>query len=160
MEYQIAIVGHGHYPDGVVSALKLLAGTTENLHAFNLDEDTTHEEFTETVDKFLTETDHVLVFADMTGGAPHQITARLILDKNKPYQYIISSAPMNLILDLYARCMGALDDDTIDQTLKDSLKEAKGLIQMMPLRNPVIDKLTKVDETAVDNADGGEEEGI
>ncbi|KRO17305.1 PTS sugar transporter subunit IIA [Lacticaseibacillus saniviri] len=154
MNYQIAIVGHGNYPDGVVSALKLLAGSTANLTAFNLNEETTHEKFTQDVSQFLDQNDHVIVFADMTGGAPHQITARLILEKKRPYQYIISSAPVSLILDLYAQCQMGLDDSTIDQTLKDSLSQSKSLIQLMPLHDPVIDSLTEK-IAAEDDDEGG-----
>lgn len=156
MTYQLAIVGHGRYPKGVMSALKLLAGTTDNLHAFNLDENTTHEQFTKDIDTFLDENDDAIVFADMTGGAPHQITARLILDKNKPNQYIISSAPVNLILDLYAQCQaGMVTPEKIDGILKNSLKEAKGLIQLLPLRNPVLDDLAENDNAAPDDAGEG-----
>ena len=37
MNYAMAIVGHGRYPEGVLSALKLLIGTTEGMTAFNLE---------------------------------------------------------------------------------------------------------------------------
>ena len=79
MNYAMAIVGHGRYPEGVLSALKLLIGTTEGMTAFNLDENTTHERFEQCLNDFLKENKHAIIFADMTGGAPHQIVSRLII---------------------------------------------------------------------------------
>ena len=81
MNYAMAIVGHGRYPEGVLSALKLLIGTTEGMTAFNLDENTTHERFEQCLNDFLKENKHAIIFADMTGGAPHQIVSRLIIEK-------------------------------------------------------------------------------
>lgn len=156
MSYKIAVVGHGHYPEGVLSALALLVGTTDGVSAFNLDENTTHTEFKETLNDFLENNEQVIVFADMTGGAPHQITAELLLEKDKPYQYIISSAPMNLILDLYAKALGGLENDDIDNVLAHTLHEAKRLIELMP--NRVAE--SESDTAEVSGTDSDTEEGI
>ena len=59
MNYAMAIVGHGRYPEGVLSALKLLIGTTEGMTAFNLDENTTHERFEQCLNDFLKENKHL-----------------------------------------------------------------------------------------------------
>ena len=134
MNYAMAVVGHGRYPEGVLSALKLLIGTTDGMTAFNLDETTTHEQFEQRLKTFLDENDHALVFADMTGGAPHQIVARLMLEQNRPHQYIISSAPLNLILDLYAKNMGGFDDANVDETLRHTVTLSKELIEILPDR--------------------------
>jgi PTS system N-acetylgalactosamine-specific IIA component len=113
MNYAMAVVGHGRYPEGVLSALKLLIGTTDGMTAFNLDETTTHEQFEQRLKNFLDENDHALVFADMTGGAPHQIVARLMLEQNRPHQYIISS---------------------VDETLRHTVTLSKDLIEILPDR--------------------------
>lgn len=52
MIYSIGIIGHGNYPDGVRSALELLAGTSEYISCFNLNDKTTHEQFKENVSEF------------------------------------------------------------------------------------------------------------
>ncbi|MBW4803746.1 PTS fructose transporter subunit IIA [Loigolactobacillus coryniformis] len=140
MNYNFCILGHGKYPEGILSALKLLAGTADGITIFNLDESTTHEAFQESVDKFLTTTERVVCFADMTGGAPHQTAARLILEKKKQHQYIVSSAPINLILDLYMQCQsGLLTDDTIELNIKKSINQAQALIQVIPTNDELVE---------------------
>ena len=134
MNYEIVIVGHGRYPDGVLSALQLLIGTTEGIKAFNLDEQTTHEKFEKQLTELLSEHERVLVFADMTGGAPHQIVSRLVLEGNRPHQYVISSAPLNLMLDLYAKSLTGFEDDTIEGELQHTLTLSKQLIEILPDR--------------------------
>ena len=68
MNYAMAIVGHGRYPEGVLSALKLLIGTTEGMTAFNLDENTTHERFEQCLNDFLKENKHAIIFCRYDWG--------------------------------------------------------------------------------------------
>ncbi len=83
MIYSIGIIGHGNYPDGVRSALELLAGTSEYISCFNLNDKTTHEQFKENVSEFLDQNENAIIIADMTGGAPFQSIAQIILEENK-----------------------------------------------------------------------------
>lgn len=138
--FNICVVGHGNYPDGMVSALKLLAGTDENIMKFNLNQELTHAQYEEQLSHYLTENDNVIVFADMTGGAPHQIASRLILEKGKGTQYIISSAPLNLMLDILMKVkMELLSVATISADLQHSLAEAKEMMLLLP-EGPVIEQ--------------------
>lgn len=67
--YQVVIIGHGNYPQGVLSAIQLLVGTTEKIKIFNLDSNTTHEIFSKKIKQYIDENEHLIIFADMTGGA-------------------------------------------------------------------------------------------
>jgi PTS system N-acetylgalactosamine-specific IIA component len=154
MNYAMAIVGHGRYPEGVLSALKLLIGTTEGMTAFNLDENTTHERFEQCLNDFLKENKHAIIFADMTGGAPHQIVSRLIIEKNQPHQYIISSAPLNLILDLYAKNMSGFEDNAIEETLRHTVELSKQLIEILPDRMKTNSTKVPIPNAAPDEEDG------
>ncbi len=153
MNYAMAIVGHGRYPEGF-SALKLLIGTTEGMTAFNLDENTTHERFEQCLNDFLKENKHAIIFADMTGGAPHQIVSRLIIEKNQPNQYIISSAPLNLILDLYAKNMSGFEDNAIEETLRHTVELSKQLIEILPDRMKTNSTKVPIPNAAPDEGDG------
>ena len=52
------------------------------------------------------------MLADLTGGAPHQIAARLILESSKLNQYIISGINLALVVDLAMKfCLGEIEDD-------------------------------------------------
>ncbi|MFQ9615303.1 MAG: PTS sugar transporter subunit IIA, partial [Clostridium butyricum] len=84
---KLVIVGHGNFPSGVLSAVSLLVGNNENICAFDLDKNETHEGFEQKIKELLDNNDKVIVVADLTGGAPHQIAARLILESGKMNQY-------------------------------------------------------------------------
>lgn len=133
--YKVMIIGHGDYPQGVFSALKLLVENTSNLIPFNLDESTTHEEFTKTIEEYLGNNDRVIIFADLTGGAPDQIAAQYLLESKKPHQYIVSGCSLNLILDVYVKVLENLvNDDNVEQILSHSIEESKNMINLLPNR--------------------------
>ncbi|MDF0480085.1 PTS fructose transporter subunit IIA [Vagococcus sp. PNs007] len=131
--FNICVVGHGNYPDGMVSALKLLSGTDENITKFNLNQDLTHADYETQLNEYLDNNDEVIVFADMTGGAPHQIASRLIMEKGKRTQYIISSAPLNLLLEIVMKInLQVLNKDNVEAELQRSLVEAKEVMLLLP----------------------------
>lgn len=131
--FKVCIVGHGNFPSGVCSALKLLSGSNENLHYFDLDHQLTHGEYEQQLTDFLKENDEVLIFADMTGGAPHQIATRLLLELGKAHQFILSSVSLNLILDLYMKnSMGVLTTENVSAELNNSMAESKEMLMVMP----------------------------
>lgn len=131
--FKVCIVGHGNFPSGVCSALKLLSGSNENLHYFDLDHQLTHGEYEQQLTDFLKENDEVLIFADMTGGAPHQIATRLLLELEKAHQFILSSVSLNLILDLYMKnSMGVLTTENVSAELNNSMAESKEMLMVMP----------------------------
>lgn len=154
MSFEIAVVGHGDFPNGIASALKLLIGTNEHLTLFNLNEQTTHQKFTENMHKFLEENDDVVVFADMMGGAPHQITAKEILEINKPNQYIVGSAPLSLILDVYSSVQMDLTEKNANQKLIDAVKQTREMIQIMPIHDDNID-CGEIQENMADDEEDG-----
>ncbi|KRN93196.1 hypothetical protein [Pediococcus stilesii] len=133
MKYDVCIVGHGNFPDGVESAMKLLVGCEGDITRFNLDQNTTHDQFHDEVKKYLEEHPNVIVFADMTGGAPYQITAELILDAQRENQYILSSVSMNVVLDVYLKnSMDQLNPDNIVETFEHVIAESNKLTMVTP----------------------------
>mgnify|MGYP004477366865 CR=1 FL=1 len=87
----------------------------------------------------------------MTGGAPHQIATRLLLELGKKNQFILSSVSLNLILDLYMKnSMGILTTDNVSVELSNSMAESKEMLMVMP----------DVSEDKVEDVSVTEEEGI
>ncbi|WP_318764991.1 PTS sugar transporter subunit IIA domain-containing protein [Lactiplantibacillus carotarum] len=152
MNYKLAIIGHGNYPDGVKSALKLFTGDDSTFDVFNLDDKTTHAAFQAELSQYLAKNERVIIMADMTGGAPHQEVAELLLKAGRPYQYIVSSAPLNLILDLYMQDVtGMLTDATVKDVLTHSVQQAAESIRITPTLNTPV---------SVGGHDQVEEDGI
>lgn len=151
MIYSLGIIGHGNYPDGIKSALELLAGATDEISCFNLNNKTTHEQFAKDVAEFLADNENAIIIADMTGGAPFQSIAAQILENQRKNQYIISSLPMNAILDVYLKnSMNQLNPDNIEEQLDHIIKESVNLMQYLP-------NTTQEDSKPEDNNEGSED---
>lgn len=124
--YKLIVVGHGNYPSGVVSAVSLLVGKNDNIIALDLNEKRTHEVFEEELKAILKDNDHAIVLADLTGGAPHQISARLVLESGKLNQYAISGVNLALVVDLVMKCcFDEISDDEMQDTILNSIEECK-----------------------------------
>jgi len=133
MKYSICIVGHGNFPDGVKSAIDILVGDNGDVTCFNLNSEMTHDQFKIKMGQYLTEHQKTIVFADMTGGAPYQIVAQIILESGHPDQYIISSISMNAILDLYLKnSMAQLNANNIEKSIQHVIHESRHLMKLTP----------------------------
>ncbi len=145
--FEICIVGHGNYPSGVCSALKLLSGSNEKVHLFDLDDTLTHERYETELKSYLNKHDQVLIFADMTGGAPHQIATKNIVELGKKSQFIMSSISLNLVLDLYMKnSMGLLTPENIQMELTQSINESKEMLLVMPEFEGVLESCGEISE--------------
>ena len=124
--YKLIIVGHGSFPSGVLSAVSLLVGKNDNITALDLNEERTHEVFEKELQTILKENDHAIVLADLTGGAPHQISARLILESGNLNQYIISGINLALVVDLAMKCcISEVSDEEMQEAIFNSIDECK-----------------------------------
>lgn len=129
---KLVIVGHGNFPSGVLSAVSLLVGNNENICAFNLDKNETHEGFEQKIKELLDNNDKVIVVADLTGGAPHQIAARLILESGKMNQYIISGINLALVVDLAMKCcFSEVEEEELETMLLDSVNDSKETMTLL-----------------------------
>ncbi|MDU1005392.1 MAG: PTS sugar transporter [Clostridium butyricum] len=132
---KLVIVGHGNFPSGVLSAVSLLVGNNENICAFDLDKNETHEGFEQKIKELLDNNDKVIVAADLTGGAPHQIAARLILESGKMNQYIISGINLALVVDLAMKCcFSEVEEEELETMLLDSVNDSKETMTLLSNR--------------------------
>ena len=132
---KLVIVGHGNFPSGVLSAVSLLVGNNENICAFDLDKNETHEGFEQKIKELLDNNDKVIVVADLTGGAPHQIASRLILESGKMNQYIISGINLALVVDLAMKCcFSEVEEEELETMLLDSVNDSKETMTLLSNR--------------------------
>ena len=90
---KILIVGHGEYGSGMKSAIKLLTGVNNNIEAINLNEELTHNAYTMKIQEYVANNKDLIIFADMTGGAPFQIASReILLNEDSENQFVIGGA--------------------------------------------------------------------
>lgn len=79
----IGILGHGGFPEGLRSAVELICGRQENMFAIGLNPEDSPESYAARVqtemDRYGPEA-QFLLFADLKGGTPCNIAARLLSD--------------------------------------------------------------------------------
>ena len=125
---KILIVGHGEYATGMKSAIKLLTGVDENIDAINLNEELTHNDYTMMVQEYVANNKELIVFADMTGGAPFQIASReILLNESSENQFVIGGVSVGCILEVVMNTLVLNSEDD----LKDIINTAVNNIQEM-----------------------------
>lgn len=130
--YKLLIVGHMNFPSGVLSAINLLMGKNENIFSLDLDQSRTHEEFEIELKKLLDDNEKVIVLADLTGGAPHQIASRLILESGKSDQFVISGINLALVLDIAMKfCVSCVEDCDVKEILSKSIEDSRDAIMLL-----------------------------
>ena len=125
---RILIVGHGEYATGMKSAIKLLTGVDENIDAINLNEELTHNDYTMMVQEYVANNKDLIIFADMTGGAPFQIASReILLNEESENQFVIGGVSVGCILEVVMNTLVLNSEDE----LKDIINTAVNNIQEM-----------------------------
>ncbi len=76
----IVITGHGNYATGMKSALELIAGSKDNVLAFNFLKEESEEQFSLKF-KDLDRKNNYLFACDLMGGTPYKVVSRLDLNK-------------------------------------------------------------------------------
>ena len=125
---KILIVGHGEYATGMKSAIKLLTGVNNNIDAIKLNEELTHNDYTMMVQEYVANNKELIVFADMTGGAPFQIASReILLNEESENQFVIGGVSVGCILEVVMNTLVLNSEDE----LKDIINTAVNNIQEM-----------------------------
>lgn len=129
---KILIVGHGEYASGIKSTIKLLTGVDEGIDAINLNEELEHSEFTSIVNSYVNDHDELIIFADITGGAPFQITSReVLLNEGSDEQYVVGGVSVGCILDIVMKTLVVETDEDIRKLIGDSLEGIKDMATVM-----------------------------
>ena len=75
----IIVTGHGTFPEGILSAVSLVAGKPDNTQAVNFEMGQSSEDLKDSMAKAMEslEGDEVLILADWVGGTPFNTAAAL-----------------------------------------------------------------------------------
>ena len=76
----IVLTGHGNYATGIKSALELIAGSKDNVLAFDFLKEESEEQFSLKF-KDLDRKNNYLFACDLMGGTPYKVVSRLDLNK-------------------------------------------------------------------------------
>lgn len=96
----IIVTGHGNFATGVLSAAKLIAGTSEKLIGIDFTENDTVETLEVKIQKGIEElgTNEILVLADLAGGSPFKVSATIGVNSDKNIG-VLSGANLGMIIE-------------------------------------------------------------
>lgn len=119
---KVLLVGHGEYPTGIKSVVKLLTGVEENIEAINLNQDLSHDDFAMKVKDYVENNDDLIVFADITGGAPFQITSReILLNTKSENQYVVGGVSVACILEIIMNTLVLENNENIREVIEEAI---------------------------------------
>ena len=135
---RILIVGHGEYATGMKSAIKLLTGVDENIDAINLNDELTHDEFTTMVKEYVSNNEELVIFADMTGGAPFQIASReVLLNETSDNQFVIGGVSVGCILEVVMNTLVLNLEDELKDTIDTAINNIADMTTVVSRKNLV-----------------------
>lgn len=112
----LIVTGHGIFPTGILSSLKLIAGEQEKVIGVDFKEGQSSEILRENIEKAVNDIncDEILVLADLAGGSPFNVSA--LISENKTDKKIKVIAGMNLPMLLEVSLVRS--DCTVDELLE------------------------------------------
>lgn len=129
---KILIVGHGEYATGMKSAIKLLTGVNNNIDAINLNEELTHNDYTMMVQEYVANNKELIVFADMTGGAPFQIASReILLNEESENQFVIGGVSVGCILEVVMNTLVLNSEDELENIINTAVNNIQEMTSIV-----------------------------
>ena len=113
----VMITGHGEFPTGALTAVKLVAGVSENIVAVNFREGMSSEELKANMQKVMIEMpyDEILVLADLPGGTPFRTAAELKMALPEKQIRVVSGANLPCMVEAaFSSSFMGLDELTAD----------------------------------------------
>ena len=129
---KILLVGYGEYPTGIKSIVKLLTGVEENIDAINFNKDLSHDDFAMKVKDYVENNDDLIVFSDISGGAPFKITSREILLNTKfENQYLIGGVSVACILEIIMNTLILDDNENIREVIEEAINNLQEMASVI-----------------------------
>ena len=120
------VTGHGSFATGITSGLKLLAGEPKQYEAVDFLPEDSAETLAEKLQEAaarLADCGELIIYADLTGGSPFNVSGRMKMEASKPIE-VIGGANLPMILDGYLARESAGDVQALAQSALDSGKGA------------------------------------
>lgn len=109
----IIVTGHGRFPEGILSAISLVAGKPDNTAAVNFELGQSSEELKNSMTRAMEslEGDEVLILADLVGGTPFNTAAALRKARTDKRIKVIAGVNMAALVEaVFSRPMYGLDE--------------------------------------------------
>ena len=108
----IIVTGHGTFPEGILSAVSLVAGKPDNTQAVNFEMGQSSEDLKDSMAKAMESLEgEVLILADLVGGTPFNTAAALRKARADKRIKVIAGVNMAALVEaVFSRPMYGLDE--------------------------------------------------
>lgn len=109
----IIVTGHGHFPAGILSAVKLVAGELENITGIDFLEGQTSEELKTSLGKAIDtlKGNEILILADLAGGTPFNMAAVLKAERMDKGIKVVAGVNMAALVEaVFSRPVYGLEE--------------------------------------------------
>lgn len=96
---KIIIVAHGHFSDGIMSALELIAGKQEDLIALNFIEGMSSQELETAINSELVAKQEYLILTDLLGGTPFNLATGLMVSHPDKVIRVLSGLNLAMLIE-------------------------------------------------------------
>ena len=136
MPLAIIITGHGHFADGMKSALELISGPQQDLHAVNFAEGDTPEALSEKLAKIvkLYDNNGVVIFCDIIGGAPFR--QAVLLTQNRDNSEVVYGTTLHMLVEAVLERADCDDAQQLVAQLLPAAREGIGSLSSHSRRPP------------------------
>lgn len=109
----IVVTGHGHFPEGLLSAVELVAGTPGNVAEVNFEGGQSSDDLKRRLTKTVTdmETDEILILADLVGGTPFNQSVILKQEMTEKTIQVIAGTNLAILVEaVFSRSVASLKE--------------------------------------------------
>ena len=117
------LTGHGHFSNGLKSALDMIAGPQQDFEIVPFEEDAAGaygDNLREAVKEMRAKTDGVLVFCDLMGGTPFNQSMMITAEQDNIS--VVAGTNLPMLIDIV---MSRTPDSTIDDLVSEAVEVGK-----------------------------------
>ena len=108
------------------------------IDAINLNEELTHHDYTMMVQEYVANNKDLIIFADMTGGAPFQIASReILLNEESENQFVIGGASVGCILEVVMNILVLNSQDELKDIIDAAVNNIKEMTSIISRKDLV-----------------------
>lgn len=123
---KIIIVAHGHFPNGILSSLELIAGKQENIAVIDFLARMSADNVRSSLEASLQGVEQALILTDLLGGTPFNIASTVSVNHDDKKINVLSG--LNLAMLMEAVFSREIVDNLEDLTEKVITSAQKGIV--------------------------------
>lgn len=94
MRKMLILISHGDFAVSLKKSTEIITGPLENVKTVTFEPTKGEEKFSERLNQLVDQTEKAVIFADLMGGTPSNVAARLVVERENVDLYTGMNMPM------------------------------------------------------------------